>query len=99
MYSWRRELSQQQILVAPNKTIRMVWTEPLENLEFINNELFMEKKKSRGKAIQLDLNALELWIHITVTEVVQSLFDLASATSNNQDGESCSSERNTNTAY
>jgi hypothetical protein len=38
----------------------MVWTEPLENLEFINNELFMEKKKSRGKAIQLDLNALEL---------------------------------------
>jgi hypothetical protein len=38
----------------------MVWAEPLENLKFINNELFMEKEKSRGKTIELDLNAREL---------------------------------------
>jgi hypothetical protein len=60
MYSRRRELSRQQILVAPNKTIRMVSAEPVENLKFINNELFMEKENSRGKTIELDLNAREL---------------------------------------
>jgi hypothetical protein len=38
----------------------MFWAEPLKNLKFINNELFVEKEKSRGCTIELDLNAREL---------------------------------------